>query len=360
LVEERKQTDGQAATIIDVPFTQETAKSGDDALRAFRAAMAWLPVFTRCVNRIEIAGVDPESVACSASPLLGEASIAVVTMSGKGEERALRFALHDRYAMVLKIGPAGPISFIDGLPRLWNLAPLEEQLRSGWLLNGPFAVDPGRGRLAGSIDSRHKVFSELGRSLGDRFLRLSDLAAGNWIGLASQLGLEKSDAAHAYFWARLFDIISADFDDELARNLHIDKQGYGRLAAQSAVIPTRLPKPFEGLVCASEVKHFAAGAISNRALLEKLQNWTALSLLTGHIVASDVAGQLQKIGFGAIGPTTLADLLRREMGNHNRIDVALAARIGAVITPEAIQVEPAHLERPQILAAARRSLPSTG
>jgi len=193
-VELRKQGDGRKATIIDVPFTAETAEDGEEAASAFRAGMTWLPAFARSIKRIEITDIDPVNIECGVSPLLGDDSIDVVLLHGTRRQRALRFNLGDRYGLLLKIDAAGPEAFSEDLRRLWNLAPLEEDLHSGWLLNGPFAVDPGRGRLSGSIASRQDTFRRLGRKLGERLLRLHDLAGGDWTSFAATLDLDTSES----------------------------------------------------------------------------------------------------------------------------------------------------------------------
>ena len=187
------------------------------------------------------------------------------------------------------------VHFPTNYRRLWNLAPLEEDLRSGWLLNGPFAVDPGRGRLAGSIADRQEIFRRLGRTFGDRLLKLHDLATADWSTFASALDLDASEhVARNLFWSRLFDVFGPDFDDDLARHLHINGHGYGLLAAERPVVPTHLPQPFDAPVRASEVDHFTDAALSEPAVLEKVRGWRALADLEGRTVASDVAGQLKK------------------------------------------------------------------
>ncbi|GIL01093.1 MAG: hypothetical protein BroJett030_09920 [Alphaproteobacteria bacterium] len=154
--ESRKKPDGRKATVIDVQFSAETADKGAEAISAFRAAMTWLPAFARTIRRVEIEGDTPESVDCAFSPLLDNTAISLVAVSGRNRERALRFRLSNGYSLLLRIDAAGPSAFSGGLRNLWNLAPLEEELRSGWLLNGPFAVDPGRTGLAGSIADRQQ------------------------------------------------------------------------------------------------------------------------------------------------------------------------------------------------------------
>lgn len=354
--EARKRPDGRKATVIDVPFSSETSVDGGEAARAFRASITWMPAFARVIRRVEIADHDPVSIDCTSTPLINESAIQVVSISGASRQQGLRFDLVDSYCLLLRLDAAGPGAFSNELRRLWNLAPLEEDLRSGWLLNGPFAVDPGRGRLAGLIAERHDIFRKLGRTFGDRLLKLHDLATSDWSNFASALDLDASElVARNLFWSRLFDLLGPDFDDDLARHLHANGHGYGLLAAERAVVPTHLPQPFDGPVRASEVDHFTDAALSEPVVLEKVRGWRALADLEGRIVASDVAGQLRKLGFGGMRPITFADVLRREFGTESRIDVELATTLGLVVTLVAIEQEPLDQERKQVLDVTKQA-----
>ena len=158
--------DGTRATMIDVPFSADTSADGGAAVQAFRISMTWMPAFARGIRRIEIGDNNSIAIDCEDVPLLGENAIRVVTVSHSKRDRALRFNLANGYSLLLEMDLSGPMAFPHELGRLWNLAPLEENLRSGWLLNGPFPVDPGRGRLAGSIEDQRETFRRLGRGLG--------------------------------------------------------------------------------------------------------------------------------------------------------------------------------------------------
>ena len=147
-------------------------------------------------------------------------------------------------------------------------------MSSGWLLNGPFPVDPGRGRLAGSIEDRHERFADLGQALGEQLLSLYDLVENDWKTLADTLDLRITDSDRkARFWCRVFDVISRDPDDEIARGLHAVDRGYGRLVAERPVVPTGLPKPFDCLVPASSVGMFTDKALAGTGILEATQHW---------------------------------------------------------------------------------------
>lgn len=349
----------RTATVIDVPYTETVMDGGRKAEQAFLKAMTWLPAFARRIRRIEVRGSEPGTVDCSVSTLPGTILIDIVTIHIRRQtQRALRIDLGNSYSLLLKIGAEGPECFEPSLGRIWNLAPLEEKVRSGWLLNGPFSVDPGRGRLAGEIDDRRAQFQDLGQTLGERLLELHDLMKVDWKTIASELDLEPADSdAQRRFWCGLFDVMSRDLDDDLARCLHATDRGYGRLVAKLPVVPTGLRRPFDELVCASSIRRFTDKALADANVLHATRNWRSAKQLKNQMVASEVATQLRKVGFGNIQPITLSDLLRTEIGADKHIDMELATQLGQVISLDAIENEkgPLHQEQPDIHKATSQA-----
>ena len=354
------------ATVIDVPYTSDKmAADGERTERAFRDAMTWLPAVARRVRRIEVLGsageatdIDCEVLELGLPGTGGDGSIKVVAIRDvrKKTQRALRFDLGGGYHLFLKIGVEGPEGMEPSVGRVWNLVPLEESVSSGWLLNGPFPVDPGRGRLAGSIEDRQERFVKLGQALGERLLSLHDLAENEWKTLAGSLDLRIADSdVQERFWSRLFDVMSLDLGDGLACRLHSVNRGYGRLVAERPVVPTRLPGAFNSLVRASSVEIFADKALAGTGVLQAARDWRSAGQLRGRIVATDVATRMKALGFDQIRPITLSELLRSEMGEDGRIDVELGTRLGRVITQDGIKKDPLQQEAPQILEAARQS-----
>jgi hypothetical protein len=354
--ESRKRPDGRKATVIEVPFSEEAADEGLEAIASFRTAATWAPAFARVIRRIEIDDRDEVSISCRLAPLMGSEAIQIVSTSGLGKERALRFDLGGGFSLLLRLDATGPCPFPRDLGRLWNLAPLEEDMRSDWLLNGPFAVDPGRTGLAGSLEERQEKFRALGRALGKGLLELHGRAETDWPAFAEALGTDASGEARLIFWARLFDVLAPDFDDSLARHLHTDRRGYGHLAGECEVVPARLPSPFDGLVQGSQVRHYAAGALSNAEVLRALHDWPALAALRGRMVSSEVMGQLAKLGFGGVRPLRFSDLLRSQLGDERRVDAKLAERLSRAITRQAIRAAPFNEEREDVLGAVAQSL----
>ena len=353
---DRNRADGRKATVIDVPFAADRSPEGEECIRAFRAALTWLPVFARRIRRVEVTGASPLTVECSCEALAGTDAIDVVTVQAAGlTSRALRFDLGDGYSLLLGTDEVGPIAMAPHTPRIWNLAPLAERVTSGWLLNGPFRIDPGRGRLAGSVGDHRALFGQLGRSLGARLLELHNLATDDWARFAYALGLDPSEhAAQPRFWSRLFDVLRRDLDDPLARHLHHAEGGYRRLATERPVVPTGLPQPFDELVCAAEVTRRTSDALRDTGTFESVRDWPVLSALRRRVVSPEGAEVLRRLGFDGIRPVALSDLLRDEMSTDKRIDPERGQRLGEVITPGGIEKPPLDQERDGILDASKQ------
>jgi hypothetical protein len=355
--ERQRHPDGRKATVIDIPFTDATAEEGNQAVSAFKSTMTWLPAIASTIRRVEVVGETQESVDCSHSPLLNRHDIYVVSISGRFRERALRLDLSNGFFMLLRLNDAGPCRFGDDLRRLWNLAPLEEDLRSGWLLNGPFAIDPGRTGLAGSVPDAQQKFQELGRVLGDRLVRLHDLAEAEWREFAASLDLDPSTAtAWDSFWSQVFDVFEPDLDDPLARHLHANDRGYGELAGRCQVVPTGLLAPFAPLVRASDVKYFTEGALAEATTLVNVRAWPALMEFRELIVASKINGQLRKLGFQNGRPLRFSKLLNRQLGQDKKVRHELAQTLGFALNLDSIQKSPLNGELDEILEIARQAL----
>ena len=189
---------------------------------------------------------------------------------------------------------------------------------------------------------------------------MHDLADADWRGFAESLGLDASDAsrtaAWSTFWSHLFDVLAPDFDDDLARHLHADGNGYGHVIGQRQVVPTRLPPPFAALIHASDAACFVDGALSDLPTLAKVQNWPALAELRDRTVASEIAGQLRKLGFGNVRQLRFSSLLRQQIGEDKHVSPDLAKTLGPALTPQSIREAPLDSELPDILDIARQAL----
>lgn len=349
-------SDRGKATVIEVPYTTEKmARDGASAVQAFEEAMAWLPTFSRKIRRIIF---GQRTIECCVSRLGEDGTIEAVTVleDDNPTYQALRFSVGGDYSLLLRIGADGPVCFDASIRRIWNLAPLEEEIRCGWLLNGPFPVDPGRGRLSGSPEDRQSIFKAFGLDFGRRLLALHHLVERDWAGVARVLGLGEDVDGRRRFWSGLFDVLSRDLRDDLAGCMHAVDHGLGRLIAEKTVVPTRLPLPFDTLVCASSTRWFTSKALDDSEILVATREWFSGDMPRSGIVAREVAAPLWELGF-RIAPITVSRLLAMKIGEDGcrRVGPGLAIQLGNVITPESIEKEPLLQERDDILRIARHA-----
>ena len=368
---EQERRGRQQATIIDVPFAEGRRGMGQEAIDAFQQAMVWLPLFTKRIRRIELDNSKLTIVERRDGRQIADGA-RVVTVLGGSTEQLLVFDVRDGYRLVLRLDRDGPTAFSSTLPRLWNLAPLQESVSGGCLLNGPFPLDPGRGRLAGTIDGQRAIMEKRGDAFGDRLRSLFCAATADWGAFCKTLNLRGGHDSQNDFWTRLFDIVAADLGDPLTCNLHGIDRGYGYLAFSCPVVPTRLPNPCGGLVTAANVKHRTAGALTDEDVQRDVLRWPAVASLTGSLVARPVADQLRKLGFEPAEELSVAKALERELSqgatvtqkanrreqvdpSDGRVDPALAGTLGKLIDMKSIESAPLDQERTAILAVARQA-----
>ncbi len=368
---DQERRNSQQATIIDVPFAEGRRGMGQEAMDAFQEAMVWLPLFTKRIRRIELDSSEVTIVERRDGRQVAEGA-RVVTVLGDSTELLLVFDVRDGYRLVLRLDRDGPTGFSSTLPRLWNLAPLQESVSAGCLLNGPFPLDPGRGRLAGTIDDQRAIMEKRGAAYGDRLRDLYGAATADWDAFCKVLDLRGGHESQRDFWTRLFDIFAADLGDPLTCHLHGVDRGYGYLALSCPVVPTRLPDPCGGLVTAKNVKHRTAGALTDEDVQREALRWPIVASLTGSLVARPVADQLRKLGLERAEDLSVANVLERQLSEGatiaqevrgredadpigGRVDATLAGRLGKLINMKSIETAPLDQERTAILAVTRQA-----
>ena len=326
---------GRQATVIDLEIDASHREQAEDALKDFRRAARWLPAMSRAIRRIEIEGDGGHGIwTAELTPTAAE-GIKIVTLNGPQPGRALALDLGEETTLFLPLDADGPVPEEEGLPRIWLLAPLEEPLSSGWLMNGMrFRVDPGRGRLAGTEAERKELFARLGKALGARLLALHDTVRKDWTTLATAAALadHSPESGGNTFLRRLADLFAFDFTDPLAGCLHDPERGFGRLIADRRALPTGLPRPFASFLTAPDAKYELIGALADGALLTELSGWKAVETFGQVSVCGETADRLETLGFDRPQPLGIAALLYHEIGPERRIDPDLAGRLGRVLT----------------------------
>lgn len=346
--------EGRRATVVDLELDPACERAARDAQRAFVGRARWLPAMTRAIRRIEIIGEHPETWAARFAPT-GIEGIELLTLDGPRPGHALALRLDERSTLLLLLGAEGPVPAEPEAPRLWLLAPLEETLCSGWLLNSfEFRVDPGRGRLAGSEAARRELFQKLGEGLRTRLLSLFDALEANWPGFAARVELVERDPRKGLqrFLAGLVKLFARDLEDPLAKHLHGPTRGLGRLIGERPALPTGLPAPFAPLLRAGDVRFELVGALADVELLKDLVGWRVLGEIGGCSVGPEAARLLGELGFGRPRRLGLAEVVRWEIGDDRRVDPALAARLGRILSQDRLARPEWSSERNELFGVA--------
>jgi hypothetical protein len=345
---------GRRATIVSLKIDPDREREAKEVREAFARCVRWLPVTARAIREVHLDGQRH----AARFEETGAQGIWHVAIEGVEPGQALALALDSDTTLYLLLGPDGPRPLPAEVPRLWLLAPLEEEIRAGWLMNSySFRVDPGRGRLAGSVEKRADFFERLGEALGQRLVELYDLLDRDWAGFAEPAGLAERNAAsgRALFLERLVRLFEADVsrdtgNDRLESNLHC-KGGLRHLFRKRAAIPTGLPAPFEPFLPADQVRSRVAGGIIEPGRLERLVGWRSVADIAQSAVSPEIAKLLERLGLPAPHCFDAAMLVKMELGSDKRVGPENAARLGAFLDQEFVETLE-RKERQELLKAA--------
>ena len=355
-ISEAKKRGGRAATVIDLELDsgQDSENLATSTVEAFKKVAHWLPAMSRGIECVEIAGEVPRRVVRKTTEVPG---IEVADFSGPRTQTAIVLDLGEETTLFLPLDSVGPVPAAAETPRLWLMAPLEETLKTGWLMNRMgFRVDPGRGRLAGSEAERFELFRNLGSKLGATLVALFDHATNDWTELATMIRFDTQEQANGAdrFLEKLFELFALDVQDPLAEKMHGPTRGLGHLITERSALPTGLPQPFARLLKAEEAEYELKGVLSDRKVLLELRDWSAAAEIFRRSVGPRAAELLEKLGFKRPRPFGLCELIRREIGQQRQVGPDVAARIGNVLTGS--RVESLDVEERQALLALFRDM----
>lgn len=328
---------GRAATVVELVADSDRLPEVGASVSAFLKAVKWLPAMSQAIRTVEINGAGTWKVEVSPTRFN---DVRILSFSGSGSSKAVDLRLADQASLFFELDSDGPTAAEGEVPRLWQLAPLEETLKSGWLINSAtFRVDPGRGQLAGTAEDKRSWFTVAGEALGVRLVELYDWITDDWSGAAEFMGLVDLDknSGREQFLERLFELFALDLTDDLAKQLHGANRGFGRLISNRAALPTELPQPFARLIKVEDVQHVLYGSLANPALLSGVSDWNAFESICATSVSERIASCLDELGFGKPSRFGLEQLLRAEIGSDLRLDPALAGRLGQLVAGRQFQ-----------------------
>ena len=253
------------ATLVRMPLRRDADanKLIQSLFGRFSYARALLPVFARQVREIVVEGgpypgihvFDGKQIeGASAWSMGAEAELP----NHGGRWRILRFRPSDSgrkemgtAALALGLRDGVPTAFARDMPFLWNVTPTSEEWACGYVVNGPFKLDPGRTHVSLDDDTTLQAVGGLGDELGRGLIELHDVLTSATEAAHGSICLDGDGQS---FLSSLWEVLvsGAGNSDTLRRSFVLRLHGNGRgvsawMAARS-VVPTNLPAPFPPLL----------------------------------------------------------------------------------------------------------------
>ncbi|MCY3840761.1 MAG: hypothetical protein OXH09_19285, partial [Gammaproteobacteria bacterium] len=222
----------------------------------FAYAHVLLPVFSRQVREVVVEGGPLPGIHVFAGTSIdGAPTWSVGTETGlpnhPGRFRILRFRPADAgqkemgtAAIALGLREGVPTPFQLDVPFLWNVTPTSENWGCGYIVNGPFKLDPGRTHVSLEDDTTLRTIRRLGEALGRGLIELTDA-------LVDRIEAPRSPlAARGNFPSLLWRLLACGLNNpdalrqEFLLELHGNGRGLSAWMGACSVVPSGLPAPF--------------------------------------------------------------------------------------------------------------------
>ena len=194
------------------------------------------------------------------------------------------------------------------VPFLWNVTPTSENWDCGYVVNGPFKLDPGRTHVALEDDSTLQTVGGLGEALGRGLIELHNVLA------------DPADASHGPlvirdvrgFLSSLWRVLACGLNNpdaprrRLLRELHGKGRGLSAWMGACSAAPSGLPAPFQPMLppLTSDVRiEVASGDLDNQvcAILAEIEDEDLAALVDGRCIVSAEVEQLLRPLCGLAG-----------------------------------------------------------
>lgn len=227
--------------------------------RRFAYARVLLPVFARQVREVVVEGGSFSGVhVFDAQPIEGAPGWSVGAQTKlpdhDGRWRILRFRPADAgrrdmgtAALVVGLRDGVPTAFGPEVPFLWNVTPTSESWDRGYVVNGPFKLDPGRTHVSLDDDTTLRTVGGLGEALGRGLIELHNVLVDPVD--ASCGDLVTRDVRG--FLTSLWRVLASGLNDPdpprgtFLRELHRSGRGLSAWMGACSAVPSGLPAPFQ-------------------------------------------------------------------------------------------------------------------
>ena len=345
--------EGRRPTRVRLPLRPvvEAPNPVEQLFRRFAYARVLLPVFARQVREVVVEGGPFPGVHVFNGKSIDGApgwSVGAETElpNHDGRWRILRFRPSDAgredmgtVALAVGLREGVPTAFGPGVPFLWNVTPSSESWGCGYVVNGPFKLDPGRTHVSLDDDTTLRTVGGLGEALGRGLIELHNVL------------VDPADASHgalvirdARVWlSSLWKVLASGLNnpDALRRRFLLELHGNGRgLSAWMVVcsaVPSGLPAPFQPMLppLTSDVRiEVASGDFDNHlcAVLAEIEDEDLAALVGDRCIVSKEVEQLLGPLRGLEG--TEGDYIAPTSLRPSNLFAELAERWEHYLTPE--------------------------
>ena len=304
---------GHQPTRIRLPLRPDVEAQSliDQLFRRFAYARALLPVLSRQVQEVVVEGGPfPGQHAFDGKPINGAPGWTI----GAGTElpnhpgrwRILRFRPADAgwedmgtAALVVGLRDGVPTALQPDVPVLWNVTPTSENWGYGYVVNGPFKLDPGRTHVSLGNDTTLRTVGGLGEALGRGLIALHNVLSNPADGSHGSLAVRDGRRFLSSLWRVL--ACGLNTREDLRRRVLLELHGNGRgLSAwmgTCSAVPSGLPAPFQPVLppLTSDVRiEVASGDFDSRmcAVLAAVEDEDLTALVGDRCIVSAEVGQL--------------------------------------------------------------------
>ena len=249
---------GRQSTLVRLPLRRDvdTQTLIDSLFHRFAYAHVLLPVFSRQVREVVVEGGPLPGVQLfDGMSIDGAPGWSVGSETGlpnhPGRLRVFRFRPADAgqeemgtAAIALGLREGVPTAFEPDVPFLWNVTPTSENWGCGYVVNGPFKLDPGRAHVSLDDNVTLRTIRRLGEALGRGLIELTNALVDRNDKPCNPLAIRRD------FASSLWRVLACGLNnpDELRSEFLLELHGYGRgLSAwmgACSVVPSGLPSPF--------------------------------------------------------------------------------------------------------------------
>ncbi len=303
----------QPGTLIDLPGVDREARAR--VLERFRQLAGILCIFGRAIRSVTRVGASESSWSWKPHEICPNVEAGELCLQGEWGDRTMALCVRTSEGSVLMaLGPGGFRPLPDTVPALWVTVPTREESAVGFVVNGSFDLDAGRGRLAGRSGNNLETAKRIGRHAGDALGALLERSCKDWGSVRADLRLA-ADLDALDFWESIWSGLTKGWlrrphrdGVDLAREVALGV--LTRLSARSRAVPNGLKGSLRGFSDAGEIRFQLSEVLLQADVGELMGAWkrfakrypgeTCVSKEIGDILREAGLCEPQSLGLSAL------------------------------------------------------------